>query len=264
MEKIDNPGALPNNTSRQNTGINKTMHTATTGKEVESLYKSKSETPDRETLRSIETDKLDPAIGSNCRIEQEQAYIESAEATPTTSPLNSYRDKRSASTDHQEHYDTKQGAKCNGTHKISTHDNDHVEDNENMTRINRHIAASKSSFDSAVATIALIVTTVGIYELSVIKISTAATTSSSPTQPHLPEMDTQLWHVRFNLLDCVLLTALVVATTPTVMSLCLRRYVRLPHSESYLSGLVDPTLAANGSRRQCYNQGISTTHCRTT
>jgi hypothetical protein len=36
---------------------------------------------------------------------------------------------------------------------------------------------SKEPFESIVATIALIVTTVGIYELSVINISTAATTS---------------------------------------------------------------------------------------
>jgi hypothetical protein len=44
--------------------------------------------------------------------------------------------------DQQEHYDTKQGAKCNGTHKMSAHDNEHVDNNENMILINRHIAAS--------------------------------------------------------------------------------------------------------------------------
>jgi hypothetical protein len=133
MEKIDNPGTLPN------TGINKTMNTFATSKEVGSLYKSKSETPDRETPKSIETDKLDPAVGPNCRIEQEQAYIESAESTPAAlSPLNPYRDRRSPTStgQQQEHCDTKQGAKCNDTHEISTHDNDHVDDNENMTRIN--------------------------------------------------------------------------------------------------------------------------------
>jgi hypothetical protein len=86
------------------------------------------------------------------------------------------------------------------------HDNDYVDDNENLTPINRHIAASKSLFDSTAAASALVVTTFGIYELSVINISTAATASAPPTQPHQPEMDIQLWHVRFNLLDCVLLS----------------------------------------------------------
>jgi hypothetical protein len=77
LEKIDNSVTLPNNTNRQNTGTNKTTHISRPGNDVESgLYKSKSETPDREMPRSIETVKLDPAIGSitgpNGRIEQSQ------------------------------------------------------------------------------------------------------------------------------------------------------------------------------------------------
>ena len=187
MEKINNnPGMFPNNRSGQNDGINNTMQALTTGQEVESPYKPG--TPAGRTLRSIDTDKLDPAIGSNCKIEQEQTYIGRAESTPTTpSPLKPNRDRRSTSTDQQEHHDTKQAAKCNDTHEISTHNNDHVDDTANMTRIDRHIAASKASFDSIVANTALVVTTIGIYELSVINISAAATRyhSRSPNSTYL-------------------------------------------------------------------------------
>jgi hypothetical protein len=66
MENIDNSGALPNNTNRQNTGINKTMHSSMPGKEVDGHYKSV--TPDRETLRSIGTDNPDPAARSKCKM----------------------------------------------------------------------------------------------------------------------------------------------------------------------------------------------------
>jgi hypothetical protein len=52
---------------------------------------------------------------------------------------------------------------------MSAHDKDYVDDNENMTLINRHIATSKSLFDSRTAAAsALVVTTAGIYEMSVI------------------------------------------------------------------------------------------------
>jgi hypothetical protein len=67
MDKIDKSGVLPNNTNRQNTGINKAMHNSMPGKEVDEHYKSVA--PGREALRSFETDKLDPAVRSNCRIE---------------------------------------------------------------------------------------------------------------------------------------------------------------------------------------------------
>jgi hypothetical protein len=64
--------------------------------------------------------------------------------------------------------------------------------------------------------------------LSVISISTAATTSFLPvTKQDLPEMGIKLWHARSNLIDCVVLTALVVATILTVVSLGLRRYVKV-------------------------------------
>jgi hypothetical protein len=165
--------------------------------------------------------------------------------------------------DQHEHYDTKQDAKCNGTHKMSAHDNDYVDDNDNMTPINRHIAASKSLFDSTVAASALIVTTFGIYELSIINISTVATASPSPTQPHQPEMGIQLWHVRFNLLDCVLMTALVVATTPTVVSLFLGRYVRLICREWWIEHLLlaaqEDSVKPKESRRRTAARNLTKT-----
>jgi hypothetical protein len=49
-----------------------------------------------------------------------------------------------------------------------TNHSDHIDNTTNTTRIDRHITASKEPFDSIVATTALIATTVGIYELSVI------------------------------------------------------------------------------------------------
>jgi hypothetical protein len=66
-------------------------------------------------------------------------------------------------------------------------------------------------------------------------------------------MGIQLWHVRFNLLDCVLLTALVVATTPTVVSLFLGRYVRLICRELWIEHLLlatqEDSVKAKESRR---------------
>jgi hypothetical protein len=143
----------------------------------------------------------------------------------TIDSLNSYLNKRSGTLDRHEHHDTKQGAKCDGTHKMSAHDSGYVDENENLALVNRRVVASKSSFDSTVAASALIATTFGmhIYELSVICISTVATASLSPAQPHQSESGIHLWHIRFNLFDCVLLTALVVATTLTVVSLFLGR-----------------------------------------
>ena len=115
MENISNPGMFPNSRSGQDDGIKKKMHTLTTSKEVESP--DKPGTPAAKALRSIGTDKLDPAIGPSCKIEQEQTYIESAESTPTTpsAPLKPNRDECSTSTDQQEHYDTKQAAKFKDT-----------------------------------------------------------------------------------------------------------------------------------------------------
>jgi hypothetical protein len=150
MEKNSNPGMFPNSRSGKDDGIEKMMHTFTTSKEVEKP--DKPGTPAAKALKSIDTDELDPAIGSKCKTEQEQTYIESAESTPTTpSPLKLNRDECSTSTDQKEHHDTKQAAKCKDTHEISTHTSDHVDDTANMTRIDRHIAASKSPFDSIVA-----------------------------------------------------------------------------------------------------------------
>jgi hypothetical protein len=150
---------FPNNRSGQDDGIKKTTHALTTSKEVESP--DKPGTPAAKTLRSIDTDKLDPATGSSCKIEQEQTYTGNADPTPTTpSPLKPNRDGCSTSTDQQEDYDTKQTAKCKDTHEISAHNSDHADDTANMTQIDQHIAASKAPFDSIVATTALVVSTV--------------------------------------------------------------------------------------------------------
>jgi hypothetical protein len=134
--------------------------------------------------------------------------------------LNSYLNMHSWTLDQHEHYDTNRDAKCDDTHKMSVRDNAFVDENEELALVTRLVVASKSSFDSTVAAIALIATIFGSYELSAICVSTVVTASPSPAQPHL-------WHIRFNLFDCVLLTALVVATTHTVVSLFLRRYVGL-------------------------------------
>ena len=47
----------------------------------------------------------------------------------TIDSLNSYLNKRSGTLDRHEHHDTKQGAKCDGTHKMSAHDSGYVDEN---------------------------------------------------------------------------------------------------------------------------------------
>jgi hypothetical protein len=113
---------------------------------------------------------------------------------------------------------------------MSAHDNDHVDNNGNMTSINRHIAASKSLLDFAAAASALIATTFGIYELSVINISTAATASPSPPPP--PNRTNLKWASSFGthllddspfllITDSPLVVAVVAtATTPTAALQC--------------------------------------------
>jgi hypothetical protein len=94
--------------------------------------------------------------------------------------------------------------------------------------ITRLVVAATSSFDSIVAVVALIATIFGIYELSAICASTVVAASSYlPPWLYQSEVGIYLWLMRFNLFDCLLLTAVVVAITLTVVSLFLRRYVRL-------------------------------------
>jgi hypothetical protein len=60
---------------------------------------------------------------------------------------------------------------------MSARDNGFVDENENsVLAVTRLVVASKSSFASAVAAIALVATTFGIYELPVICASTAVQT----------------------------------------------------------------------------------------
>jgi hypothetical protein len=133
------------------------IHTFTTRKEVENLDKPGTTTT--KMLEYIGTDKLDPAIGSSCKIEQEQTYIEGSESTPMTqSPPKLNRDGCSS---HRRikmipTSDTKQADKCKDSHEISAHHSDHVDSTANMTRIDRHITVSKAPFDSIVPAIALI------------------------------------------------------------------------------------------------------------
>jgi hypothetical protein len=111
---------------------------------------------------------------------------------------------------------------------------------------------------------ALVATIFGIYELPVICASTVVTTSLLPAQSHQSAAGICLWHGRSNLFDCMLLTALVVATALTVVSLYLRRYVRLICRIWWIEHLM---ITADGGqnevekRRQPITEMSSTSKC---
>jgi hypothetical protein len=130
MERNNNQGMLPKNRSGKDDEIIKMIHTLTTRKEGENLDKPGTTTT--ETFEYIDTDKLDPTIGSNCKIEQEQTFIEGSESTPTTQSLPKLnRDERLSPTDQKEHYDTKQADKGKDNHEISTH---HIDNTAKIRR----------------------------------------------------------------------------------------------------------------------------------
>jgi hypothetical protein len=168
---------------------------------------------------------MHPITGPICKIKQERNFIESSKPVLTTQSLSKLnRVERLSPTDQKENCDTKQADKGKDSHEISTH---RIDNTANTIKIDRHITESKESFNSIAATIALIVTTVGIYELSVMNISMSEMASLPETKQELPEMDIQLGHACFNLTDSRTLIALVVVTILTAVSLDLRRYVKI-------------------------------------
>jgi hypothetical protein len=77
MEKIDNSETLPSNTNINSTGIIKMMNDLMLGREVDGHHQS--EILDREALRSIKTDTLDPTrIQQHPRTRLGYACVENA------------------------------------------------------------------------------------------------------------------------------------------------------------------------------------------
>jgi hypothetical protein len=151
--------------------------------------------------------------------------IEGPESIPTIQNLSKLdREERPSPTDKKEHYNTRQADKSKDSHEVPRH---HIDNTVYTTRIGRHTTKSKERFNSIVAAIALVITIVGIYMLSVMDISMSGMKSLPETKQKLPEVAIRLRHTCFNLTGSRTLTALVVVTILTAVSLDLRRYVTI-------------------------------------
>jgi hypothetical protein len=101
---------LPENSSGKDDETMKMIHHISTAKQGEEPNKHGTTTT--ETPEYIDTDKLDPTIGSIREIKQERNLIEGSESIPTTQSLSKLnRDERLSPTDIKEQCDIKQADK---------------------------------------------------------------------------------------------------------------------------------------------------------